>query len=106
MNDIRRNVGGIAAYLLGEYKDFSFGVEIISALDHFHPGEMAYAYNRDETAMKTKPMAWNLEMAYRPFEKWKFPCGMKRVTICMALRPALQLGWAYPGNCFEVPAFP
>jgi len=66
INDIHGDIGGIAAYLLGEYKDFSFGAEIISTVDHFRPGEMEYAYDQAGSARNSKPMSWNIEMAYRP----------------------------------------
>jgi len=42
INDIRDYVDGVAAYLVAEYGQFSFGAEYITALDDFRAGEMAY----------------------------------------------------------------
>lgn len=41
LNDLAGYVDGFAAYLVAEYGMFSVGVEYMSGLDDFRPGEMA-----------------------------------------------------------------
>ena len=59
-NDLSDYVAGFAAYLFAEYKRFSFGAEYIMALDDFRAGEMGYAIDKNGSAQKTRPSAWNV----------------------------------------------
>jgi len=68
VDQIRDYVGGVALYLVTEYNKFSFGAEYITAMDDFHAGEMGYALDRNGNTAETKPVAWNVELAYRPMD--------------------------------------
>lgn len=89
---IKDYVAGLAGYFVAEYGQFSFGAEYISALDEFHPGEMAYAVDRAGIAQKTKPAAYNFEFAYRPIDTVQLALRYEGSKNMFALHPEKQYG--------------
>ncbi len=94
VSQFRNDVPGVALYLVAEYHKFSFGAEYITALDDFHAGEMAYALNRNGTAVETRPCAWNLELAYRPLDPLRFAVKYEGSEDLFGLFPKRQYGLA------------
>ncbi|WP_449246160.1 LbtU family siderophore porin [Desulfarculus baarsii] len=60
-------VAGWSAMLSAQYKCVAFTAEYISAIDDFKAGELDYMTDSDG-----KPYAYNIELAYMPFEDWTF----------------------------------
>jgi len=99
-NDLRDYVGGFAAYLVAEYGQFSFGAEYITALDEFQAEEMAYAVDRNGVAKRTKPAAWNLEIAFRPIESVQLAVKYEGTDEMFGLFPEIQYGGAMSWGLF------
>jgi hypothetical protein len=67
-NDLDNLVDGLALYLVAQYWKFTLGAEYITALDYFRPGEMVYAIDRYGMPRRSRPSAWNLELAFQPID--------------------------------------
>jgi hypothetical protein len=72
----RRNTA--SSRLLGEY---------ITALDDFQPGELRFAQGE-----KARPSAYNLELAYTPWDKWNFAVRYEGGSDLFAHEPERQWG--------------
>jgi hypothetical protein len=101
INDIRDYVDGVAAYLVAEYGQFSFGAEYITALDDFRAGEMAYAVDRLGAARDTRPAAWNVEFAYRPVDNFQLAVRYEGSDEMYDLFPEDQYGFAVSWEVFK-----
>ncbi|MBW2614767.1 MAG: LbtU family siderophore porin [Deltaproteobacteria bacterium] len=101
INDISDYVDGVAAYLVAEYGQFSFGAEYITALDDFRAGEMAYAVDRLGTARDTRPAAWNFEFAYRPIDNVQLAIRYEGSDEMYDLFPEDQYGFAVSWELFK-----
>jgi len=101
VNDIRDYVDGVAAYLVAEYGQFSFGAEYIAALNDFRAGEMAYAVNRLGAAVDTRPAAWNFEFAYRPIDNVQLALRYEGSDEMYDLFPQDQYGFAVSWELFK-----
>ena len=100
-NDISDYVDGVAAYLVAEYGQFSFGAEYITALDDFRAGEMAYAVDRLGVARDTRPAAWNFEFAYRPIDNVQLAIRYEGSDEMYDLFPEDQYGFAVSWEFFK-----
>lgn len=80
-------VGGLSFSLAVEYGKFNFLGEYISALDDFKSGELRFA-----DGQKARPSAYNLELAYTPFDKWTFALRYEGGSDLFALEPERQWG--------------
>jgi len=101
VNQIRDYVGGVALYLVAEYNNFSFGAEYITAMDDFHAGEMRYAVDRNGNPAETKPVAWNVELAYRPMDRLQLPVKYEGTKDIFGLFPERQYGVVVSYDLFE-----
>ncbi len=101
LNDLDDTVGGVAAYFVCEFGIYSFGAEYITALDDFRAGEMGYSVNRVGTAMKTKPSAYNLELAMRPIEPLQVGLRYEGTSDMYGLVPEKQYGIVGNYDLFE-----
>ena len=100
VGQVRDYVPGAALYLVAAYHNFSFGAEYITALDDFPAGEMAYALNRNGTAVETTPCAWNLELAYRPLDPLRFAVKYEGSEDLFGLFPKRQYGFSVSYDLF------
>ena len=100
-NDISDYVDGVAAYLVAEYGQFSFGAEYITALDDFRAGEMAYSVDRLGVARDTRPAAWNFEFAYRPIDSVQLAIRYEGSDEMYDLFPEDQYGFAVSWELFK-----
>lgn len=100
-NDITDYRGGVALYVVAEYKMFSFGAEYITALDNFHAGEMGYAVDRSGVNRETKPAAWNFELAYRPMDPLQLAVKYEGSGDMFGLFPEKQYGFAVSYDLFK-----
>ncbi|MDY7036371.1 MAG: LbtU family siderophore porin [Thermodesulfobacteriota bacterium] len=100
-NDLNDDVGGLAAYLVAEYGQFSFGAEYIKALDDFLAGEMGYAVDRNGINRRTEPAAWNLEFAFRPLESLQLAVRYEGTDEMFGLFPEDQWGGAVSWEIFK-----
>jgi hypothetical protein len=100
-NDISDYVDGVAAYLVAEYGQFSFGAEYITALNDFRAGEMAYAVDRLGAARDTRPAAWNFEFAYRPIDNVQLAIRYEGSHGMYDLFPENQYGFAVSWELFK-----
>lgn len=80
-------VGGLSFSLAAEYKKFAFLGEYITALDDFKAGELSFAEGQ-----KARPSAYNLELAYTPWEKWNFALRYEGGSDLFAQEPERQWG--------------
>ena len=90
-----------ALYLVAEYNNFSFGAEYITAMDGFHAGEMGYALDRNGNTAETKPVAWNVELAYRPMDPLQLAVKYEGTKDMFGLFPEKQYGLAISYDLFE-----
>lgn len=60
-------VGGWSAMVRADYKMFSFTAEYMTAMDDFQASELDFAGGK-----KAKPWAYNMELAFMPWEEWTF----------------------------------
>jgi hypothetical protein len=100
-NDIRDYVDGVAAYLVAEYGQFSFGAEYITALNDFRAGEMTYAVDRLGAPRATRPAAWNFEFAYRPIDNVQLAVRYEGSDEMYDLFPEDQYGFAVSWELFK-----
>jgi hypothetical protein len=84
---VRDLVGGLSLSLAADYGKFSLLGEYITALDDFQPGELRFA--QDE---KARPSAYNLELAYTPWDKWNFAVRYEGGSDLFAHEPERQWG--------------
>jgi len=101
VNQIRDYVGGVALYLVAEYDNFSLGAEYITAMDDFHAGEMGYALDRSGNPAETKPVAWNVELAYRPMDPLQLAVKYEGTKDMFGLFPEKQYGVVVSYDLFE-----
>jgi len=101
VDQIRDYVGGVALYLVAEYNNFSFGAEYITAMDDFHAGEMGYAVDRNGNPAETKPVAWNVELAYTPMDPLQLAVKYEGTKDMFGLFPEKQYGLCVSYDLFE-----
>lgn len=85
--EVKNLVAGWSAMLAAEYGRFAFNAEYITALDDFGAGELGFAGEN-----KARPMAYNLELAFMPFEKWSFAVRYEGSSDLYSLEPERQWG--------------
>ena len=91
-NVVNQLIGGVALYMIVEKGPFSLGAEYISALGDFRAGEMGYANDRNGTASRTQPTAWNFELAYRFVETLQLALRYEGSRDMYHLLPERQYG--------------
>lgn len=85
--EVKDLVGGWSAMLAVEYGQFAFTGEYITAADDFQAGELGFA-----DGQKSRPMAYNLELAYLPSESWIFAVRYEGSNDLFTLEPERQWG--------------
>jgi hypothetical protein len=92
-------VGGLSASLNASYGRWTLLGEYITALDDFAPGELAFAGGR-----AARPSAYNLELAFLPWEEWIFAARYEGSDDLYQLEPERQYGagasWAFLPDTF------
>jgi hypothetical protein len=91
-NDLENFADALALYVKAEYWKFIFGAEYITALDSFAPGKMAYAVDRWGMPVRTRPAAWNFELAFRPIDPLQLAIRYEGSSDMFALFPEHRYG--------------
>lgn len=100
-NPVQDRIAGAAGYLTLDYDRFGFGAEYISALDSFEEGEMQYALDRDGNPRRSRPAAWNFELAFRPVEGVQVAGRYEGSKDMFGLYPKSQFGLCVSWRLFE-----